>query len=143
MVLVQFTPFASTVSPAFWHTLTKIKLEVQKLSSDALPIVASYRAGRTFRDRETGVDVSMPSSLSLAEDAFNPVDQIRLSPGATISIGDFKNFNTIEEFKASDKHLLFNNLCDEVYWLITLPQGFASGELTLCLDVGRYERPEG
>lgn len=139
MVLVQFTPFASTVSPAFWHTLSRVKLEVQKLSSDALPIVASYRAGRTFRDRETGVDVSLPSALSLAEDAFNPADQVRLSPGVSISRGHFKNFNTIEEFKASDKQQLFNALCDEVCCLVVL--GARPGELTPYLDVGSYERP--
>lgn len=144
MVIVQFTPFASTVSPAFWHTLSKVKLEVQKLSSDALPIVASYRAGRTFRDRETGVDVSLPSALSLTEDAFNPADQVRLSPGVSISRGHFKNFNTIEEFKASDKQQLFNTLCDEMWEAIKDPETDPSEVLTRFLlitfaDLKKYK----
>ncbi|KAF8328206.1 uncharacterized protein EI90DRAFT_1613500 [Cantharellus anzutake] len=144
MAPVQFTPFASTVSPAFWHTLTKVKLEVQKLSSDVLPIVASYKAGRTFRDRETGVDVSLPSDLSLAEDAFDPPDQARSGRGAAISRGYFKNFNTIEEFKAADKQLLFNNLCGEIWEAFKDPNADPSEFLTRFLlitfaDLKKYK----
>jgi ubiquitin-like modifier-activating enzyme ATG7 len=114
MPVVQFTPFSSTVSPAFWHALIKVKLEVQKLSADALPIVASYSAGRSIKDRETGADIPLNSNLSVLEDAFHPREQTQAPPGSTIALGQFKNFNTIEEFKEADKQALFNSLAEEV-----------------------------
>lgn len=113
MVTVQFTPFSSTVSPAFWHALVKLKLDVLKLSEGKIPIVASYAAGRTLKDRETGADVALPSSVTLSEDAFRDSASVHPPPGSTLTIGKFKNFNTIEDFKNADKQALFNEAADE------------------------------
>lgn len=113
MVTVQFTPFSSTVSPAFWHALVKLKLDVLKLDQDAIPVVASYAGGRTIKDRETGADVAIPSTVTLGDDAFQASSGARAPPGSTLATGKFKNFNTIEDFKSADKQALFNELADE------------------------------
>jgi ubiquitin-like modifier-activating enzyme ATG7 len=114
MVTIQFTPFSSTVSPAFWHALVKLKLDILKLDQGAIPIVASYGAGRTIQDRETGANVPLPSSVTLADDAFSSPNDVQPPPSSTLAIGKFKNFNNIEDFKNSDKAALFNELSDEV-----------------------------
>lgn len=113
MVVVQFAPFSSTVSPAFWHSLIKVKLEIQKLSSESLPIVASYSAGRSIKDRETGADVALASNLIVADDSLQ-LERFQAPPGSTLVRGAFKNFNTIEEFKNADKQTIFNDLAQEV-----------------------------
>lgn len=38
----------------------------------------------------------------------------RVIPGSIHAPGVFKNYNTIEEFKAADKTALFNQVADEV-----------------------------
>jgi Ubiquitin-like modifier-activating enzyme ATG7 N-terminus len=38
----------------------------------------------------------------------------RLSPYSVVASGAFKNFNTIEDFKAADKTALFNQASEEV-----------------------------
>lgn len=113
MVTVQFTPFASTVAPAFWHALVKLKLDVLKLDQDAIPVIASYAAGRTIKDRETGTDVALPSGVTLAEDAFQELKTVQPPPTSTLAIGKIRNFNTIEDFKNADKQYLFNEIADE------------------------------
>lgn len=113
MVTVQFTPFSSTVSPAFWHAVVKLKLDVLKLDQGTVPVVASYAAGRTVKDRETGADVALPSSVTLSEDAFRDLASVHPPPGSTLTTGKFKNFNTIEDFKNADKQSLFNEAADE------------------------------
>jgi ubiquitin-like modifier-activating enzyme ATG7 len=113
MVTVQFTPFFSTVSPAFWHALAKLKLDILKLDQGFIPVIASYAAGRTIKDRETGVDVALPSGVTLAEDAFEELKTVQPPPGSTLAVGKIKNFNTIEDFKNADKQTLFNEIADE------------------------------
>lgn len=116
MPTVQFTPFSSTVSPAFWHALVKLKLDILKLDAEFIPVYASFSSGKTIKDRETGADIPIASSVTLAEDAFGKTagTEVRAPPGGTIASGKFKNFNTIEEFKNADKQALFNELADEV-----------------------------
>lgn len=114
MVTIQFTPFSSTVSPAFWHALVKLKLDVLKLDQEEIPVIASYAAGRTITDRETGAGISLPSSVTLDENAFSPPANVHTPPGSSLALGKFKNFNTIEDFKNADKSALFNQLADEV-----------------------------
>jgi ubiquitin-like modifier-activating enzyme ATG7 len=75
MTIVQFTPFSSLVQPAFWHELTSLKIDVLKLSDDALPIVASYAVGRTVKDRESGNDVALGCNLTVGAGALNASSQ--------------------------------------------------------------------
>ncbi|KAH8112971.1 ubiquitin-like conjugating enzyme [Phellopilus nigrolimitatus] len=111
--IVQFTPFSSLVQPTFWHELTRVKIDVLRLSEDRLPVAASYSVGRSVTDRETGSEVDLGCHLTLGGEAFQPDPQ--LPPNSVSCTGTFKNFNTIEEFKAADKTALFNQTADEIW----------------------------
>jgi hypothetical protein len=71
MPVVQFASFSSLVQPSFWHELTNLKIDVLRLSDAQLTVNASYAAGRSIRDRETGADVALGCPLSIGGDAFN------------------------------------------------------------------------
>jgi ubiquitin-like modifier-activating enzyme ATG7 len=70
MTIVQFAPFTSLVQPAFWHDLSRFKIDVLRLSQSAVPITATYGAGRNIADRETSTEVALPCNLTVAGDAF-------------------------------------------------------------------------
>lgn len=44
----------------------------------------------------------------------------RLAGGAVLARGVFKNYNTVEEFKAADKTALFNQVADEARLFLSL-----------------------
>jgi ubiquitin-like modifier-activating enzyme ATG7 len=71
MPIVQFASFSSLVQPSFWHELTGLKIDVLRLSDDAIPIVGTYTAGRTIKDRETGADVALGCHLSVGAESFS------------------------------------------------------------------------
>jgi ubiquitin-like modifier-activating enzyme ATG7 len=71
MPTLQFAPHTSLVQPAFWHELTRLKIDVLKLSQDSVPVVASYGPGRSITDRETGKDIALNGSLSVAGEGFD------------------------------------------------------------------------
>ena len=133
--LLQFTPFSSIVQPAFWQELTKLKIDVLKLSQDAVPICATYSLGRAVVDRETGKEVALGCNLVVGGDAFADEKDIRSvrpcrklmtgwfliraslqrpPPHSVVVRGMLKNFNTVEDFKAVDKKELFNSTSKEV-----------------------------
>ena len=68
--IVQFTPFSSLVQPEFWHELTRLKIDVLRLSDDAQTITAQYSPGRSISDRETGQDIALGCNLILGGNAF-------------------------------------------------------------------------
>ncbi|KAI5116668.1 hypothetical protein M0805_007840 [Coniferiporia weirii] len=111
--IVQFTPFSSLVQPPFWHELTRLKIDVLRLSEQAVPANASYTVGRSVTDRETGTEVDLGCHITLGGDAFNP--SVQQHSNAVSCTGTFKNYNTIEEFKAADKTALFNQVADEIW----------------------------
>ncbi|KAF9240392.1 hypothetical protein BU15DRAFT_73985 [Melanogaster broomeanus] len=113
MPVVQFAPFASLVQPPFWHELTRMKIDVLRLSDESVTVAGSYSVGRTIRDRETGQDIALGCNLSLGVDAFEKTPQI--PPMSVPASGVFKNYNTIEDFKAADKAALFNNVANEMW----------------------------
>ncbi|KAG8714567.1 Autophagy protein 7 [Ceratobasidium sp. 423] len=113
MTVIQFTPFSSLVQPAFWHDLVRLKIDVLKLSAESQPIIASYSAGKSVVDRETGQDVALGCQIVLGGDGFNGQANV---PAHTVGVhGTLKNFNTVEEFKAADKSALFNELADGLW----------------------------
>ncbi|KAF8839254.1 E1-like protein-activating [Paxillus ammoniavirescens] len=113
MPVIQFAPFASLVQPAFWHELTRMKIDVLRLSDESLKITGSYSVGRSIRDRETGQDIALGCNLSLGAGAFEGEPQI---PAMSVpASGVFKNYNTIDDFKATDKAALFNDLANEMW----------------------------
>ncbi|KAI0784016.1 E1-like protein-activating [Abortiporus biennis] len=118
MPIVQFTPFSSLVEPTFWHSLTNLKIDVLKLEDHALPVKATYSTGKSIVDRESGQEIGLGCTISLGADSFKS-EQEGLSTSTTadshsVTIhGLFKNYNTLEEFKAADKTALFNQLSQE------------------------------
>lgn len=112
MPVVQFAPFSSLAEPAFWHALTELKVNVLRLDDNAIPITASYVSGRSTTDRETGAEIALGCNLMVGGDAFSEAAQP--AAHAVIARGIFKNFNTIEDFKAADKTALFNHVTDKV-----------------------------
>ncbi|CAE6510820.1 unnamed protein product [Rhizoctonia solani] len=113
MTVIQFTPLSSLVQPAFWHDLVRLKIDVLKLSAESQPVTASYSAGKSIIDRETGQDVALGCQIVLGGDGFNSQTSV---PAHTVGVhGALKNFNTVEEFKAADKSALFNELADELW----------------------------
>ncbi|ORX34367.1 hypothetical protein BD324DRAFT_643368 [Kockovaella imperatae] len=118
--ILQFQPLSSQPSPAFWSALNNFKLEKLKLDDTRQPITAWLEEGREIADREAkggegliGVD----GSVGLGSAAFGEEGSHSFRPplGSTSLKGVFKNFNTVEEFKATDpKKDLFNSIVDEM-----------------------------
>lgn len=126
MPTLQFAPFSSVVSPAFWHKLTDLKIDVLKLSDEAVPITGTYTAGKSIFDRETGQEVLLGTGFSVGGESFDASsttshDESTLpgasghSGNAVTATGSFKNFNTIEEFKALDKTKYFDEEAQKIW----------------------------
>ncbi|XP_041980787.1 ubiquitin-like modifier-activating enzyme ATG7 [Aricia agestis] len=100
--IIQYVPFKSFVHPAFWHTLSELKLNVDKLNETTKQIHGIY----SFRDDIDGIfEVDGTSfNQSTTEDLFS-IDVI----------GTLINKNTIEDFKGIDKAALLNSI-GEVIW---------------------------
>ena len=71
MPTVQFAQFSSLVQPTFWHDLTRLKLEVLRLSDEQVPLNASYTLGKTVKDRNTGQEVALGCNISVGGESFN------------------------------------------------------------------------
>ncbi|KAG9126192.1 Autophagy protein 7 [Ceratobasidium sp. 392] len=113
MTVIQFTPLSSLVQPAFWHDLVRLKIDVLKLSSESQVVTASYSAGKSIVDRETGQDVALGCQFVLGGDGLNQQPSV---PAHAVGVnGTLKNYNTVEDFKAADKSALFNELADELW----------------------------
>ncbi|KDR82941.1 hypothetical protein GALMADRAFT_238629 [Galerina marginata CBS 339.88] len=106
MPILQFAPFSSLVQPSLWHKLTDLKIDVLKLSDAAVPISGSYSIGRSVKDRETGQEISLPCNLTVGTESFE--QDFKPPHGSVSAVGTLKNYNTVEEFKAADKSILFN-----------------------------------
>ncbi|GAA6007923.1 hypothetical protein JCM10207_004927 [Rhodosporidiobolus poonsookiae] len=121
---LQFLPLSTSISPSFWHALTSRKLHEWKLSSEPVPLVAHYARGKTVRDRLTREEVGISGALELDQASFERVggemgqetgegnstsntDRVRLR-------GILRNYNTIGEFRDSDKAKLLSELGDQV-----------------------------
>lgn len=148
MPTLQFAPFSSLVSPAFWHKLTDLKIDILKLSDEALPITGTYTAGKAIIDRETGNEVVLPTSFSVGGESFEVALAQRVgvskvtpvTPGAegggvhhgasVTAVGSFKNFNTIEEFKALDKTKYFDEEAAKVRFWVFSSNAFTRTVLT-------------
>ncbi|KAF6755034.1 E1-like protein-activating [Ephemerocybe angulata] len=122
MPTLQFAPFSSVVSPAFWHKLTDLKIDVLKLSDEAVPITGTYTAGKSIVDRETGQEVHLGTGFSVGGESFEASSTTSTTPGASghsgnavTATGSFKNFNTIEEFKALDKTKYFDEEAQKIW----------------------------
>ncbi|CAH2049281.1 unnamed protein product, partial [Iphiclides podalirius] len=100
--VIQYVPFMSFVHPSFWHSLTDIKLNVDKLNENNNQITGRY----TYRD-----DVGTVFEVDCT--SFNRVpdtEQFYLNVTGTVM-----NKNTIEDFKNIDKAALLNGI-GELIW---------------------------
>ncbi|MBW0488272.1 hypothetical protein O181_027987 [Austropuccinia psidii MF-1] len=126
MTILQFVPFDSSIDPTFWHTLTKLKIDVLKLKDQPIPIVGWYERGRWVKDKinpDTQIGIGNQvrfdsNSFSIFKEDQNlqveSKDLIKF-PGRVMLCGSLKNFNTIEEFKSCDKQSLFNSFSNELW----------------------------
>lgn len=76
MPILQFCPFQSSPSPAFFQALSKHKLEVAKLDDSLLPLHAEYSEARFVRDREKaegedGEWVGLQGTVDLSAGSLN------------------------------------------------------------------------
>ncbi|SCZ97937.1 BZ3500_MvSof-1268-A1-R1_Chr7-3g09644 [Microbotryum saponariae] len=111
---LQFAPFSSSITPAFWQELTRLKLHVLQLSDAPVDVYASYGKGRTVQDRLTGQNVALTRALELDASGLrtkSPPSQT--SADNVVLSGRLRNLNTIEEFKNSDKAAMLDQLGEE------------------------------
>lgn len=71
MPVVQFAQFSSIVQPTFWHELTRLKLEVLRLSDHTVPLTATYSTGRTIKDRNTGQQVALGCNITVGGEGLS------------------------------------------------------------------------
>ena len=71
MPVVQFAQFTSIVQPTFWHELSRLKLEVLRLSDETVPLTATYSAGRTIKDRNTGQEVALGCNIAVGAEGLS------------------------------------------------------------------------
>lgn len=93
---LKFAPFSSCIDPSFWHRITQLKLDVDRLNENAHQIWGYYS-----NKKPEGLN----GLLSVDCSSFNKEpDENRL-----IAFGTIDNKNTIEKFKEEDKTQLLKN----------------------------------
>ncbi|CAK1542187.1 unnamed protein product [Leptosia nina] len=100
--IIQYVPFLSFVHPSFWHNLTELKLNVDRLNENTKQIYGRF----TYRE-------DIGSVFEVDGTSFNkdPDDEhFYLNVTGTVM-----NKNTIEDFKNIDKASLLNSL-GEIIW---------------------------
>jgi hypothetical protein len=67
MPVLQFAPFTSSPSPAFFHALARHKLDTQRLDDSAVPISARYTEARLIVDKAASAanEGEQPSLIGL------------------------------------------------------------------------------
>ncbi|XP_045775662.1 ubiquitin-like modifier-activating enzyme ATG7 [Maniola jurtina] len=100
--IIQYVPFTSFVHPSFWHSLTDLKLNVDKLNETTKQIY-----GRFSYRNDIGAVFEVDGT------SFNKEPEAELQ---YISImGTLMNKNTIDDFKSIDKAMLLNSV-GEMIW---------------------------
>uniref|UniRef100_A0A2A4K5C7 Ubiquitin-like modifier-activating enzyme ATG7 n=1 Tax=Heliothis virescens TaxID=7102 RepID=A0A2A4K5C7_HELVI len=100
--IIQYVPYMTFVHPSFWHSLSDMKLDVDKLSESNKKIWGrfSYRG-----DLAAVFEVDGTSFNNVPEN-----EQLYANVRGTLM-----NKNTIEEFKAIDKAALLNAVGKEIW----------------------------
>ncbi|KAK1926403.1 hypothetical protein DB88DRAFT_481686 [Papiliotrema laurentii] len=114
---LQFQPLSSQPTPSFWSALNTLKLDKLKLDDTQQDIAAWLEEGKEITDRESAgaqSKVGVDGSVGVGGGAFD--QEIERPPIGSVPLrGVFKNFNTIEEFKATEpKKDLFNSVVDSI-----------------------------
>lgn len=100
--IIQYVPFISFVHPSFWHALTDMKINVDKLNETTKQIYGRF----TYRD-------DIGPAFEVDGTSFNKIPESEYLY-ANIT-GTLLNKNTIEEFKSIDKASLINSI-GEMLW---------------------------
>ncbi|KAM0747191.1 E1-like protein-activating [Meredithblackwellia eburnea MCA 4105] len=116
---VQFAPFATSITPDFWHKLTELKLNVLKLDDAPVDITASFTRGKTVKDRKTGEHVGLGCTIELDAASFEKSSSKGSSSDRVCLPGVLRNYNTIEDFKNADKAGLLDSLGDQIWSKVT------------------------
>ncbi|XP_047505868.1 ubiquitin-like modifier-activating enzyme ATG7 [Pieris napi] len=100
--IIQYVPFMSFVHPSFWHTLTDLKLNVDRLNENTKQIYGRF----TYRN-------DIGPVFEVDGTSFNKTPEQEHS---YLNVtGTVMNKNTIEDFKNIDKASLLNSL-GEILW---------------------------
>ncbi|XP_050667264.1 ubiquitin-like modifier-activating enzyme ATG7 isoform X1 [Leptidea sinapis] len=95
--IIQYVPFHSFVNPSFWHALTEIKLNVDKLNENTKQIFGRY----TYRNDIGPVFEIDGTSFNKTPDYKHTYLNVT---------GTIMNKNTVEDFKSLDKAALLNSV---------------------------------
>ncbi|SPO41638.1 probable APG7 - component of the autophagic system [Pseudozyma flocculosa] len=121
MALIKFAPFGATIHPSFWQQLSSYKIDRLQLSEEPVDVRATYAAGRSILDRQTGQEVHLGCSINVDGSSFLGVgneqgpDAPSTASHAVAVRGRLKNFNTIEEFKKADKQAAFDEALQDIW----------------------------
>jgi ubiquitin-like modifier-activating enzyme ATG7 len=69
--ILQFAPFASSLTPDFWTAFTTLKIDALKLSESPVPLRGHYGPGKAIFDRESGLQLSLGASVHFDSNAFD------------------------------------------------------------------------
>lgn len=148
--VLQFIPFSSSIDPTFWHRLTKLKIDVLKLGDEPVPIKGLYERGRWVKDKESnngnGNEIGLGGEIRLDGKSFDLSSDDHQSDNLNDRVtmfGILKNFNTIEEFKSSDKQSLFNSSSDQMWNSLGTAESFTNQSPTFFVitfaDLKKYK----
>lgn len=97
---LKYQPFASHVDPSFWHKLSQVKLDFDKLNENVHQIWGSYSNANAVGSPSLSVDCTSYNSK---------FEELRHQLPAC---GQQLNLNTVESFKACDKSSLLEKQGD-------------------------------
>ncbi|XP_046408328.1 ubiquitin-like modifier-activating enzyme ATG7 [Ischnura elegans] len=105
--ILRYAPFSSVVAPGFWHNLSQLKLDVDRLCELPRKIWGYYSASDP-----PGFNMSLFVDYS----SFN--SEFTVEPTSLPSNGVLINTNTLESFKETDKMALVKKYGEELKEMI-------------------------
>lgn len=134
MASLKFAPFSSEIELPFYHALFASKLDHDKLSDSARPVLGLYepRPGT-----EPDNSVKMQILASALTSTHVPVNAVRAE-------GIIKNTNTLDAFKQADKNEMLQNAAQQIWAAIkdgtiySIPSLLSSFILLSYADLKKY-----
>nr|CAD7440986.1 unnamed protein product [Timema bartmani] len=117
--ILQFASFTSYVEPSFWHKLSQLKLDIDKLEEKVRLIWGKYSNYTS--------NTSLKPSVFVDYSAYN--DQFEEGNLQLPIKGQLLNLNTLEDFKSCDKTKLLNDYGQTVWEHITSGKVFENPTL--------------
>nr|CAD7423255.1 unnamed protein product [Timema monikensis] len=117
--ILQFASFTSYVDPSFWHKLSQLKLDIDKLEEKVRLIWGKYSSYTS--------NTSLKPSVFVDYSAYN--DQFEEGNLQLPIKGQLLNLNTLEDFKSCDKTKLLNDYGQTIWEHITSGKVFENPTL--------------